>query len=116
MSADLTLFDGDRCPACGGPIERAATGRPATYCSANCRLQAFRDLHREEQRLHGQAHGAVARAIRDGDLERRPCAVCGESRRVDGHHHRGYGPDAILDVVFLCSRHHKAAHREAGAA
>jgi hypothetical protein len=42
MSADLTLFDGDRCPACGGPIERAATGRPATYCSANCRLQAFR--------------------------------------------------------------------------
>ncbi len=42
MTADLTLFDGDRCPACGGPIERAATGRPATYCSANCRLQAFR--------------------------------------------------------------------------
>jgi len=42
LPADLTLFDGDRCPACGGPIERAATGRPATYCSANCRLQAFR--------------------------------------------------------------------------
>ena len=37
-----TLFDGDRCPACGGPIERAETGRPATYCSARCRLQAHR--------------------------------------------------------------------------
>jgi hypothetical protein len=42
MNADLTLFDGDRCPACGGPIERAETGRPATYCSPRCRLQAFR--------------------------------------------------------------------------
>lgn len=42
MNADLTLFDGDRCPVCAGPIERAATGRPAIYCSANCRLQAFR--------------------------------------------------------------------------
>ena len=42
MSADLTLFDGDRCPVCAGPIEHAPTGRPATYCSARCRLQAFR--------------------------------------------------------------------------
>jgi len=42
MSADLALFDGDRCPVCAGPIEHAPTGRPATYCSARCRLQAFR--------------------------------------------------------------------------
>ena len=42
MSADLTLFDGERCPVCAGPIERAATGRPPIYCSARCRLQAFR--------------------------------------------------------------------------
>lgn len=116
MSADLTLFDGDHCPVCAGPIERASTGRPATYCSAACRLRAYRDLNREEQRRHGQAHRAVARAIRSGVLSRRPCAVCGDTRRVEAHHHRGYGPDAVLDVVFLCSRHHKAAHREAVAA
>lgn len=42
MTADLTLFDDDRCPACGGPIERAQTGRPATYCSDACRNRAFR--------------------------------------------------------------------------
>ena len=40
--APLTLFDGDRCAACAGPIERAATGRPATYCSNACRKNAFR--------------------------------------------------------------------------
>lgn len=44
MNADLTLFDGDRCPICSGPIERAATGRPATYCSHACRQAAFRGV------------------------------------------------------------------------
>ena len=42
MSANLTLFVDDHCPACGGAIERAPTGRPATYCSATCRLRAHR--------------------------------------------------------------------------
>jgi len=37
-----TLFGGDRCPVCAGPIEHAPTGRPATYCSAACRLRAHR--------------------------------------------------------------------------
>lgn len=41
-TAPLTLFDGDRCPVCSGPITRAATGRPATYCSDACRLRAHR--------------------------------------------------------------------------
>ena len=48
MSADLTLFDGDRCSACGGPIERAATGRPAMYCSHACRQAAFRGVTKPE--------------------------------------------------------------------
>ncbi len=34
-------------PACGRPIERQATGRPARYCSGSCR-QA---VHRERARL-----------------------------------------------------------------
>lgn len=42
IPAAMTLFDGDRCPACGGPIERAETGRPATYCSDLCRKRASR--------------------------------------------------------------------------
>ncbi len=42
LPAAMTLFDGDRCPACGGPIERAETGRPAIYCSDLCRKRASR--------------------------------------------------------------------------
>jgi hypothetical protein len=44
VNAGLTLFDGDRCPACGGLIERADTGRPAIYCSHACRQAAFRGV------------------------------------------------------------------------
>jgi hypothetical protein len=42
MNANLTLFDDDHCLACGGVIERAPTGRRATYCNATCRKRASR--------------------------------------------------------------------------
>jgi hypothetical protein len=146
MSADLTLFAGDRnqryrqahrdelnaksrayrvarrgqvieaCTVCGQDLDLAGNGRPRLTCSDACRIRLFRERHGEDQRLRSHAHRAVARAIASGALLRQPCAVCGDSRRPEGHHHRGYSPDAVLDVVFLCSRHHKAAHREAAAA
>ena len=31
-----------RCGVCGGPVARAATGRPHTYCSHCCQAQAYR--------------------------------------------------------------------------
>jgi hypothetical protein len=43
--------------ACRGPIEARATGRPARYCSANCRQAA----HRERARA---AHQAQQLALR----------------------------------------------------
>jgi hypothetical protein len=46
-------------PACGRPIERQATGRPARYCSGSCR-QA---VHRERVRL---AEAERRRAERPG--------------------------------------------------
>ena len=48
LPADLTLFDGDRCPVCAGPIERAATGRPPTFCSDACRNRAHRGATKPE--------------------------------------------------------------------
>ena len=53
------------------------------------------------------AHGCLQSAIRRGLVERQPCAVCGHER-VDGHH-PDY--DRPADVVWLCRKHHKAAHR-----
>lgn len=51
------------------------------------------------------AHGVVAHALKTGKLERLPCWVCGETAEA---HHPDYS--APLDVVWLCSRHHKLAH------
>lgn len=37
------FFDDEpRCAACAGPIDRAGTGRPPTYCSDACRQRAHR--------------------------------------------------------------------------
>jgi hypothetical protein len=63
-------------PACGRPIERQATGRPARYCSGSCR-QA---VHRERLRL--------------ADAERQRAERLGADRAVPDH--RGAAQPAVL--------------------
>ena len=47
-------------PACGRPIERQATGRPARYCSGSCRQAARRERVRlaEAERQRAERLGA----------------------------------------------------------
>jgi hypothetical protein len=52
------------------------------------------------------AHYAVARAIEQGSLIRKPCEVCGDDC-ADAHHDDYDWP---LDVRFLCAKHHKQFH------
>jgi len=52
-----------------------------------------------------KAHTTVNNALRDGRLIRQPCWVCGKQAQA---HHPDY--DRPLDVVWLCSLHHKQAH------
>lgn len=46
-------------------------------------------------------------AVRDGRLIRKPCEVCG-AKNVHKHHEDYSKP---LEVVWLCPRHHKQAHK-----
>ncbi len=48
----------------------------------------------------------VSNAIRDGVINKMPCFICGRSAQA---HHPDYG--APLDVVWLCPKHHKEAHK-----
>ena len=54
-----------------------------------------------------KASFAVSNAVRDGKLFKTPCQVCG-IEKVEGHHPDYSRP---LDVVWLCTPHHKEIHR-----
>lgn len=52
-----------------------------------------------------KAQHAVGNAIRNGRISRQPCHVCGAKAEA---HHPDYS--APLDVVWLCTAHHREAH------
>lgn len=60
-------------------------------------------------REHNRILGRVRWHVRNGDLVKSPCLVCG-AVDVHAHHHNGYAPEHELDVVWLCSYHHAEAH------
>jgi len=64
------------------------------------------DMRTEKQKMHHQVHKKVRRAIDAGKLVREPCEVCGNTKS-EGHHEDYSKP---LDVVWLCRKHHVAAH------
>lgn len=56
-----------------------------------------------------KARSAVALAVAAGRLLKGPCAKCGTSERVEGHH-EDY--DKPLEVIWLCRPHHNELHIE----
>lgn len=52
------------------------------------------------------AHRAVSNALRDGKLQKQPCAICGD--KLSQAHHNDYTKP--LDVVWLCQQHHAQVH------
>ncbi len=57
------------------------------------------------------AQVAVGNAIRDGRIKKLPCFECGKPAEA---HHPDYSRP--LDVIWLCSVHHKEVHKMAKAA
>lgn len=48
-------------------------------------------------------------ARKKGLITRKPCEVCGSSKKINAHHEDYSKP---LEVIWLCSRHHGERHRE----
>jgi transcription elongation factor Elf1 len=61
---------------------------------------------REFNSLRRAAHVVIGNAIKKGVLISLPCFVCGGRAEA---HHPDY--DRPLDVIWLCSIHHKEAHQ-----
>jgi len=49
----------------------------------------------------------LRRAVRSGKVKRQPCAVCGSTHKIHGHHEDYSKP---LDVIWLCQTHHLERH------
>lgn len=55
-----------------------------------------------------QARQATAYAIKRGEIQKQPCSVCG-NQKSQAHHEDYTDP---LNVIWFCSKHHAARHRE----
>jgi transcription elongation factor Elf1 len=52
------------------------------------------------------ARSKTFHAIKNGTIQVLPCLICGE--KAEAHHHDYSRP---LDVMWLCSKHHREAHQ-----
>ena len=65
------------------------------------------------KRLHpeqSKAYNKVTKAIQTGKLWKQPC-FCGEIK-VYAHHHMGYDEKNWLNIIWLCLKHHREAHKK----
>jgi len=85
------------------------SARAAIYRKANReKRKAYKVAYYQANPERKKAHKAVTNAIKSGKLVRLPCSECGETK-TEAHH---YAYDMLLDVIWLCSKHHAQLHKE----
>ena len=70
------------------------------------------EYSKKSKAKHRKAYKATRKfwnVFRYGSIKKSPCAVCGTEELVEAHHH---DYDKPLDVIWLCSLHHKEWHRK----
>ena len=82
------------------------------YDRARANEPQRKQKHLERSRVYSMinkkkrsAQGKLYRAVKTGIVKQMPCLVCGDKSEA---HHPDY--DRPLEVVWLCSAHHKQAH------
>ncbi len=82
--------------------DRARAKTPERIEAAKSIKQGWLEKYPERRK----AHLLVQYAMRKGDMEPLPCFICGELK-TEAHHPDYSRP---LDVVWLCTQHHKDTH------
>ena len=88
---------------------RRKTEQPPKEPRAKLSHHERKQRYFEKHPLQAAAMKIYKYAIRQGKLVRGPCAVCGATEGIDGHHTDYTKP---LDVVWLCKPHHREEHRK----
>lgn len=95
------------------PAVQAYDRMRAKRPEVKARIRAVADQWRLDHPEAYRAQTAVGNALRDGKLVRGPCAVCGTTEDIHGHHADYSRP---LDVTWLCALHHHRHHAVEGPA
>lgn len=85
------------------------------YYEKNKATNKYKETHyssnrkyRKKNRNKVNAHQKLDYAVKIGVVKKECCVVCGESKTF-GHH---YDYNKPLDVIWLCDKHHKDAHKK----
>lgn len=96
---------------------RAKGGHYCVECKTDMAKESYERLGSKWSRATpAQKQKIVARQfvhwkVEQGQLTKTPCAVCGDEN-VEAHHHKGYDYEHRMDVIWLCTTHHKEADRK----
>lgn len=74
------------------------------------RVRAAVARSRERHPERAFARTTLRNAVKRGLVIPQPC-WCGQVK-ADAHHHKGYAPEYIFDVAWLCRKHHGEQHRK----
>jgi hypothetical protein len=88
-------------------LDPAVRERQRSYAVDYERMGSYQGKWRKDNPEKYRAQNAVSNAVRDGKLIKGPCAVCGATKRIHGHHEDYSKP---LQVTWLCAVHHKQLH------
>lgn len=83
--------------------DRARAKRPEKKAALAKNSKLWRQQHPEAY----HAHIALNNALRDGKIEKGPCAICGATEHIHGHHKDYSKP---LEVTWLCAKCHHRIH------
>lgn len=64
-------------------------------------------LWAKNNKIKKRAHAIVQRAILVGEINKKPCVVCGDTKSEA--HHENYNEP--MNIVFYCRQHHQERHR-----
>ena len=72
------------------------------------REESMRYYNKPENRIKRYAQKTLNNAVKFGKIKKLACSVCGN---IKSHgHHKDYSRP--LEVIWLCSQHHKDVHKE----
>jgi hypothetical protein len=80
--------------------------RRANTPHRKAKLQEYQQRRRTKYPERFKARNAVNNALRDGNLARQPCEICGSTFDVEAHHDDYSKP---LEVRWLCFKHHRGS-------